>query len=283
MKLDETRRDVNYLLRAWGAFTDFLERFNLIPVVLVVSTYHYYNALALHDPIWVALPIAVFVDLLHYRTIRQASRTRHWAWMVAATFTTAVVFLLQFFFYSAEPDTGERALGVMQQITFAAIVPVGVLFMAVLNEVGVLDAATELEIRLAELASRVQEAGRKLTEARNEIKMLQDERDAVLSDGKLLKADRKTLQAERDRLLGDMQGMVSEMGKLKSQVKALQAAATAGQADAAALQSLNPAAQLLARMMSGELVITQAEIAARAGLSESQVSRMKRAIELLDN
>jgi hypothetical protein len=116
------------MMNGWQRFADFLHKANLIPLVVVVSTYHYYQALRTHDPFWVALPIALFVDLLHFRTVQQAVRTGEGTWKVTAVFTTLMAFGLQWIFYS-RPAEGDPLIW-WQVLLFASIVPVGLAIMA---------------------------------------------------------------------------------------------------------------------------------------------------------
>lgn len=112
----------------WQRFADFLHTANLIPLVVVVSVYHYHQALRSHDPFLIALPVALFVDLLHYRTVQQAVRSGEQIWKLTAVFTTLMAFALQWIFYS---QPGESEILVWWQvILFASIVPVGLAIMA---------------------------------------------------------------------------------------------------------------------------------------------------------
>ena len=116
--------------RRWQQLSDFLEQARLIPLVIVVSVYHYYQALATHDPFYVAAPIALFVDLLHFRTVQRAVRFGG-MWRMAGLLTTIMAFGLQWTFYR---DGGDLVL--WQSLLFAAIVPVGVALMAWHHEEG---------------------------------------------------------------------------------------------------------------------------------------------------
>ncbi len=112
----------------WQRFADFLHTANLIPLVILVSSYHYFQALRSHDPVLVAIPIALFVDLLHFRTVQQAVKSRAGMWRVTAVFTTLMAFGLQWIFYN-QPGEGEILIW-WQVILFASIVPVGLAIMA---------------------------------------------------------------------------------------------------------------------------------------------------------
>lgn len=114
--------------RMWQKLADFLHTANLIPLVVLVSGYHYFQALRSYDPVLVAVPIALFVDLLHFRTVQRAVKSGQGAWKVTAVFTTLLAFGLQWMFYS-RPGEGEALLW-WQVILFASIVPVGLAIMA---------------------------------------------------------------------------------------------------------------------------------------------------------
>lgn len=106
---------------AYDRLALWLEKFNLIPLVVVVSVYHYYQALALHDPFYIAAPIALFVDLLHYRTVQRAVNTQQVSWVITATLTSGLAFGLQLAFY-----TERFAVFPPESFLYALIVPFGV-------------------------------------------------------------------------------------------------------------------------------------------------------------
>jgi len=112
----------------WQQFAYFLHTANLIPLVILVSSYHYYQALRSHDPMLIAVPMALFVDLLHFRTVQRAVQTKRGLWQLTAVFTTAIAFGLQWMFYSQPGESG--TLLWWQAILFASIVPVGLAIMA---------------------------------------------------------------------------------------------------------------------------------------------------------
>ena len=105
-------------MKWWQWFADFLHTANLIPLVVLVSGYHYFQALRSHDPVLVAVPIALFVDLLQYRTVHRAVRSGEGVWKITAVFTTLMAFALQWIFYN-QPGEGETLLW-WQVILFAS-------------------------------------------------------------------------------------------------------------------------------------------------------------------
>ena len=112
----------------WQQFAHFLHTANLIPLVILVSSYQYSVALRSHDPMLIAIPMALFVDLLHFRTVQRAVQTKKTMWQVTAVFTTALAFGLQWMFYSQPGEDG--TLIWWQAILFASIVPDGLAIMA---------------------------------------------------------------------------------------------------------------------------------------------------------
>ena len=104
----------------WKRLADFFHQANMIPLVAILSPYHYYLALRSHDPLLVVMPIALFVDLLHFRTVQRAVQANHFTWKPTALLTTAIAFGLQWIFYS-QPTAGTTLPG-WQVVLFASIV-----------------------------------------------------------------------------------------------------------------------------------------------------------------
>jgi len=132
----------------WQQFAHFLHTANLIPLVILVSSYHYYAALRSHDPMLIAVPMALFVDLLHFRTVQRAVQTKKTMWQVTAVFTTTLAFGLQWMFYS-QPGEGGTLLW-WQAILFASIVPVGLAIMAWHHEQHKEEQVTDWQAAIAE-------------------------------------------------------------------------------------------------------------------------------------
>ena len=108
----------------WQKLSDFLHNANLIPLVIVASSYHYFQALNSHGPVLVAVTAALFLGLLHYRTVQGAVETQAASWWLMAAVTTSLTFGLQWIFYSQPGPDG--LLPVWQRLLFAGIVPMGV-------------------------------------------------------------------------------------------------------------------------------------------------------------
>ena len=118
----------NGLVQIWNKLSDFLHHAQLIPLVIVVEAWHYYAVLSSHDHLLAAVPLALFLDLLHFRTVQQAIETKKPLWWVGAALSTAVAYAFQYIFYSAPGQDGHTLL-LWKQLLFAAVVPLGVTFM----------------------------------------------------------------------------------------------------------------------------------------------------------
>jgi hypothetical protein len=183
--------------------TEFIHRLNLLPLLIVVSVYHYYQALALHDPIWVAAPFAVGLDLTHYTVVRRAAHTRAWQWMLTGVPTTLIVFSLQYFFYAATP-TGGEALSTYQALIFASVVPLCITILAVVNEAKAIEYGQTLIDKLTtevnSLRGRLGADTAKVNRALAARDAAMTERDAALAERDAAMTERDAVRAERDRL-----------------------------------------------------------------------------------
>ena len=85
----------------WHRAASFLENGDLVLFAVVISVYHYWKALEpAGDPVYVAIPVALFVDLLHYRTVRRAVQARTLASVGIAALTTGMALGYHIVFYS---------------------------------------------------------------------------------------------------------------------------------------------------------------------------------------
>lgn len=110
----------------WHQLSVFLETFDFVPILLIATVYHYFEALGrVGDPLIIAAAIAIVVDLSHYRSVRESIRSRRWQWFLAALFTTSLSFLLQYAFYN-DGLTSIR----LEPIVYAAVAPSLILLAA---------------------------------------------------------------------------------------------------------------------------------------------------------
>ena len=164
------------IMNWWQKLTDFLHTANLIPLVVVVSAYHYNQALRSHDPFLVSLPIALFIDLLHYRTVRRAVRSGAGAWKVTAVFTTLMAFALQYMFYSQPGEGG--TLDWWQVVLFASIVPVGLAIMAWHHHQQEQEVITDWQALIAEAQQRAEKMQREAEAEQARAAQMQQEAEA---------------------------------------------------------------------------------------------------------
>lgn len=89
-------------LSFWQRLANFFETGDLVPFAVIVSSVHFVTALVVYGgEAWpVAVLVGVFVDMLHYRTIRYAVRgQRTRAAVLLATLTTAMSYVFHLLFY----------------------------------------------------------------------------------------------------------------------------------------------------------------------------------------
>jgi hypothetical protein len=178
----------------WQKFADFLHTANLIPLVVLVSGYHYFQALRSHDPVLVAVPIALFVDLLHFRTVQRAVKSGEGAWKVTAVFTTLLAFGLQWMFYN-RPGEGEALLW-WQVILFASIVPVGLAIMAWHHQQQEQEQITDWQALIAAAEQRAAQMQEEAATAHERATQAQQEAAAAHERAEKVQRD---AEAERER------------------------------------------------------------------------------------
>lgn len=85
----------------WQRAANFFESGDLVPFAVTVSSVHFVKALVVYGgESWpVAILVGIFVDMLHYRTIRYAVRGRTRTAVTLATLTTAMSYVFHLLFY----------------------------------------------------------------------------------------------------------------------------------------------------------------------------------------
>jgi hypothetical protein len=246
----------------WQKFADFLHTANLIPLVIVVSTYHYYQALRTHDPFWVALPIALFVDLLHFRTVQQAVRTGEGTWKVTAVFTTLMAFGLQWIFYS-RPAEGDPLIW-WQVLLFAGIVPVGLAIMAWHHQRQEQETVIDWQALIAEAQQRAEQMQREATTGQARAVRVQQEAEAERRRAEEMLARAEAAQVRVDE-------MQSQLEQAQAEAAAMQGRLAEMQPIGRAWQALNPETQTLA-LFNAQLLTAQAA-AEQLGIHVTTVRR----------
>lgn len=85
----------------WNRIAHFFESGDLVPFAVVVSAWHFVFALiAYSGEFWlIAVAMGIFVDMLHFRTVRYAVRDRNRAAILIALVTTVGSYLFHLLFY----------------------------------------------------------------------------------------------------------------------------------------------------------------------------------------
>lgn len=246
----------------WQRFADFLHTANLIPLVVVVSVYHYHQALRSHDPFLIALPVALFVDLLHYRTVQQAVRSGEGVWKVTAVFTTLMAFALQWIFYS---QPGESEILVWWQvILFASIVPVGLAIMAWHHQRQEQEQITDWQKLIAEAQQRAEQMQQEAEAEHVLADQMQQKAEIESERAAAMQAQLAEVQAEVAQMQNQLEQVQAEANRWQAQVDEMQ---TIGKA----WQALNPEMQTLA--LFNAQMLTAQDAAEQLGVHVTTVRR----------
>ena len=86
------KRLTDFFRAVWGGVVWLFEKSDIIPPLIIVSSWHYAGALRGHDPAFVAVILGVLIDLGHYRAVKSYLRAlngRRFAVMAVFTAMTA--------------------------------------------------------------------------------------------------------------------------------------------------------------------------------------------------
>lgn len=253
----------------WQRFADFLHTANLIPLVVVVSVYHYHQALRSHDPFLIALPVALFVDLLHYRTMQQAVRSGERVWKLTAVFTTLMAFALQWIFYS-QPGESE-ILAWWQVILFASIVPVGLAIMAWHHQRQEQEQITDWQKLIAEAQQRAEQIQQEAAAGQARAIQMQQEAEAERQRANEMQARAEEAQAQADEMQSRLAEAQQEATAAQARAEQMQREAETERERAAAMQTQLAEVQAQADKMQSQLEQVQAE----ANRWQAQVDEMQ--------
>jgi hypothetical protein len=249
----------------WQRFADFLHTANLIPLVVLVSSYHYFQALRSHDPALVAIPMALFVDLLHFRTVQQAVKSGAGMWKLTAVFTTLLAFGLQYMFYS-QPGEGEVLIW-WQVILFASIVPVGLAIMAWHHQRQEQEQVTDWQKLITEAQQRAEQVQQEAAAEQVRAEQMQREAEIERERAAAMQTQLAEVQAQAD-------GMQSQLEQVQAEATQMQITLNEKQAVSRAWQTLNPEMQTLA--LFNAQMLTAQDAAERLGVHVTTVRRKAR-------
>ena len=166
-------------VRVWNEIAYFVHDTDIVLPLLAASVFHYYKALASHDPWPIAMAMAFGIDLLHYRLVKHTVRQSGWgraAWGLVTLITLAAVTGLQFIFYSL-PDAAGQTLPIHKVIVFSSLIPLSVTLLACLQEIKTLEGDSLFEelyqqakAKLAELEAKLKGNEAELKQANSKLK-----------------------------------------------------------------------------------------------------------------
>jgi len=228
----------------------FFENGDLVPFAVLTSAWHFIQALRSHGEAWpIAIATGIFVDMLHYRTVRKAVNERsRVAWGVAVL-TTIISYIFHLLFYVARLGVDGIVTYDFSVVAFfmALPLPVGIPILA-WQQATVTDTAVVKRWR-----KRVKWTVRIAKRYRNALKEAEIELNRLESQVKSL----GTTSQSRESTIENLKAQL-EQAKESDEV----------------LKQFNPLVQDIGRMLSGS-GMTQAEIATAHEVSEAEVSRLK--------
>ena len=172
-------------LSLWQRVANFFENGDLVPFAVVVSSVHFVTALVVYGgESWpVAVLVGIFVDMLHYRTIRYAVRGRNRMAIGLAIITTAMSYVFHLLFYV---DGGQFQ---PVYLLLAAPLPFGIFILAWQQEQARADSrqADDLENR------KMQEAYKHLQDDYKRLQIANKEQQAASKAWQTLNNETQTL------------------------------------------------------------------------------------------
>lgn len=247
-----------FLIRWWNNLGEFLHQARLIPFIIAVSGYHYFQVLKTHDEVFTAWPVAIFLDLLHYRTVQQAVETRKPLWIIAAILTTGVAYAFQFIFYSGPGHSGET-LPFWQQLLFASVVPIGIAFMVWHHHENEQKVESTLEADLID-------AQTELSSTQEELNTIQAELEGLKTQLTNTQTELTSAQKAIEETQTQLNSTQTELGKTQTELEITQAELNTLQQLKQIWSHLNLRTQAAAKVAAGVLSLDEA-------IAESQTPR----------
>lgn len=183
----------------WKKAAYFFERGDLVPFAVVVSVWHFVKTLLLFGE-WgpVAIAQGIFVDLLHFRTVRRAVESRTKSAVFVAILTTAMSFSFHLLFYIVAVDASGA---ITYTWTYTAVLlalplPLGIPILAWQTTVNEKDQAADVDAVLARVDS------------------LQAQNDKLLAELDAALAESAKLRKDRDKALARLDSKAVDLDKL---------------------------------------------------------------------
>ena len=226
----------------WKRIAGFFESGDLVPFAVLVSAYHFVNALMVFGE-WQPIAVAqgLLIDMLHFRTVRRAVQSKGAAAKWIALLTTAMSLAFHYLFFTAGIDAaGEVVIDWnWLALLLAAPLPLSIPILAWQQATTQQETADTLQSDYNELQD-VHNA------IREEYKALQDGSTRLQKQYKSMQSDYKSLQTQHTAAQDASKRQQAQIDQLQKQWAAVQN-------DLKAWQKLNPEYKALARFNVGQI------------------------------
>ncbi len=234
---------VRTVLAIVNGFVLWFESFNPVIPGVLVSGWHYIGILnRFEDSIIVAVAVGLFVDLLHYHTVRYAvvsgQNKKGWALGVpiaVAVLTTVVSYAFHWLFYAYDPTSETVYNFAIINFLLAAPLPLGIPVLA-----------WQAENKLMR---------KKVTRSR---KFWHARIRQVLNIARVLQTQTKTAQTDRKLMQNKYKSMQGKLNRQQTKIATLQTTNKELQEINKAWQKLDTETQTLARFKAGLISATHA-------------------------
>jgi hypothetical protein len=178
----------------WNRIAQFFENGDLVPFAVLISAWHFINALITYggENIAVAFASGVFVDMLHFRTVRSAVRDRNRAAVIIALVTTAVSYGFHLLFY-----VNGQAVFRPVYLLLAAPLPLGIPILAWQQERSRSEQQQADTSAMQELAAE----NRRLQDSNRQLQATIKDQQKIIKDWQALNVEAQTLAQFNAKLI----------------------------------------------------------------------------------
>ncbi len=170
----------------WQRLAGFFESGDLVPFAVITSIWHFVQTLIAYNEVWfVAIAQGVFVDMLHFRTVRMAVRNKSRTAALIAILTTVMSYAFHILFYAHDGL-------LLVDFLLAAPLPLGIPILAWQQEVKNEPAVKRLESSLNDseaLAARLESKVKHLESKAKELERAKKLHDKMISKMNPVAAD----------------------------------------------------------------------------------------------
>ncbi len=212
----------NKLEKSLKQISRFFEYGDLVPFAVLISSYNYAMALtAWGEAVIIAIAQGILIDMLHFRTVRQAVRSKTIASTFVAILTTVLSFGVHLLFYAYDAETGMWNLSI-PAIGLALSLPVAIPVLAWLNQQ---DKDSVVVTAVKRVLNGVKDELKKvkvaLNTAESKLKVAEDDLNqakAKLKDSELLLKQSERLRKSQESELNELREDLKNLGPLGNDV-----------------------------------------------------------------